>query len=121
MLGPGVRYLDAVYLSESIAVEGFMRLGILRECSVDELLKSRVVKTFYPHGLGLHMGLDVHDVSVQPILSVRAGKEQSIVNYCEKSLLRPTDEVLTACWAGTVLLEPEMVITVELGIFMFEQ
>ena len=31
MLGPGVRYLDAVYLSEAIAVEGFMRLGILRE------------------------------------------------------------------------------------------
>ena len=121
MLGPGVRYLDAVYLSESIAVEGLMRLGILREGNVEELLKSRVVKAFYPHGLGHHMGLDVHDVSLQPILSVRTGKEQSNVNYCEKSLLRPTDEVLTACWAGTVLLEPGMVITVEPGICMFEQ
>ena len=48
-------------------------------------------------------GPDVRDVSVQPMLGVREGKEQSIVNYGEKSLLRPTDEVLTACWAGTVL------------------
>ena len=90
-----------------------MRLRIPREGNVEELLKSRVVKAFYTHGLGHLMGPDVHDISVQPISSVRAGKEQWTVSYCEKSPLRPTDEDLTACWAGTVLLLP--------GICMFEQ
>lgn len=113
MLGPGVQHLDAIHLSESMALEGLMRMRIPREDNVEDLLKSRVVKAFYPHGLGHLMGLDVHDVSVQPILSVRAGKEQWTVNYCEKSRLGPTDEVLTACWAGKVLLLP--------GICMFEQ
>ena len=93
---------------------------ILREGNVEDLLKSRVVKAFYPHALGHHMGLEVHDVSVRPILGVREGKEESIVNYCDKSLLRPTYEVLTACWAGTELLKPGMVITVEPGICMYE-
>ena len=66
------------------------------------------------------MGLDMHDVSVQPMLGVREGKEQSIVGYCEKSLLRPTDKVLSACWAGIVLLEPGVVIKVEPCFCMFE-
>lgn len=64
MLGLRVRYLDAVSLSETIVVEGLMRLGISRQGNVENLLKSHVVKAFYPHGLCHHMGLNVHNVSV---------------------------------------------------------
>lgn len=67
------------------------------------------------------MGFDAHDPSVQLISGICEGKERPIFNYCKKSVLRPTDKISTAGWAGTVLLELGMVITVEPGICVFEQ
>lgn len=122
MLGPGVRYLDAFHLADRIAIEGFMRLGILRTGNFEELLKAGVSKAFFPHGLGHHMGLDVHDVSAKSILSFCRGGEQSMLDHSEKSLLRPRNESM-ASWrsdADAALLKPGMVITVEPGICMFE-
>ncbi len=52
MLGPGVRYLDAFDLADRIALGGLMRLGILREGNVEEVLGSGVIRAFCPHGLG---------------------------------------------------------------------
>lgn len=119
MLGPSVRYLDAFYLANKIAVEGLMRLGILRNGNVEELLRSGISRVFFPHGLGHHMGLDVHDVSAKPILSFSRDEVQSIA-YSMKSLLKPTNEIMSPCTSDAALLEPGMVITVEPGICMCE-
>lgn len=115
MLGPGVRYLDAFYLANKIAIEGLMRLGILRNGNVEELVRSGVSRAFFPHGLGHHMGLDVHDVSAKPILSFSRDEEQSIA-HSKKSLLKPTNKLMCPCTSDAALLEPGMVITVEPGI-----
>lgn len=117
MLGPGVRYLDAFYLADRIAIEGLVRLGILRRGNVEELLRAGVGKAFFPHGLGHHMGLDVHDVSANPILSFRRGEEKSMRDHSVKSLLSPANESMTLCRSDAALLEPGMVITVEPGIY----
>ena len=119
MLGPGVRYLDAFYLADRIAIEGLMRLGILRG-KVEDLLRAGVSKAFFPHGLGHHMGLDVHDVSAKPILSFCRGEEQSMLDHSEKSLVSPTNESMALCRSDAALLEPGMVITVEPGICKFD-
>lgn len=120
MLGPGVRYLDAFHLADRIAIEGLMRLGILRKGNVEELLRCGVCRAFFPHGLGHHMGLDVHDVSAKPILSFCRGEEQSMIEHGEKRLLRPTYEIMAPCSSDAAPLEPGMVITVEPGICMCE-
>lgn len=115
MLGPGVRYLDAFILADKIAIEGLMRMGIFRETDVEEVLSSGATKAFFPHGLGHHMGLDVHDVSAKPILSVTQSDDSSIR---ERLLERLTDMrlQLAPCTPDAALLEPGMVITVEPGI-----
>ena len=115
MLGPGVRYLDAFILADRIAIEGLMRMGIFREADVDEVLDSGATKAFFPHGLGHHMGLDVHDVSAKPILSMTR-RDNS--NTRENPLEQMTDMRmgLAPCTSEAALLEPGMVITVEPGI-----
>ena len=120
MLGPGIRFMDAFHLADRIAIGGLMRLGILVEGNVEELLRSGVSKAFFPHGLGHHMGLDVHAVSAKPILSFCRGEEQSTIEYSEKSLLRPMNDFMAPCTSDAALLEPGMVITVEPGICMLE-
>ena len=120
MLGPGVRYLDASYLANRIAIEGLMRLGIIKKAPIEELLRSGLSRVFFPHGLGHHMGLDVHDVSERPILSPYGGNQSSMVEYSGKGLLRRTKDFMNKCTSDAALLEPGMVITVEPGICMFK-
>lgn len=57
----GTRYRD-VHLAACRAIaEGLVALGILRG-DVDELVADGVHATFFPHGIGHLLGLDVHDM-----------------------------------------------------------
>jgi Xaa-Pro aminopeptidase len=57
----GTRYRD-VHLAACRAIaEGLVGLGILRG-DVDELVADGVHATFFPHGIGHLLGLDVHDM-----------------------------------------------------------
>jgi len=46
--------------SEELLCKGLIKLGILKG-SLKKLLKNKVYKKYYPHGIGHWMGLDVHD------------------------------------------------------------
>jgi Xaa-Pro dipeptidase len=59
---PGVLFRDVNLLSHFVAAEGLLKLGILKGATVDELIKNGLTSAFYPHGLGHHIGLEVHDV-----------------------------------------------------------
>ncbi|GAB1320475.1 hypothetical protein MFIFM68171_10685 [Madurella fahalii] len=60
---PGVPFY-ALHLHACIlAVGGLMKLGILRGGTPSEIFRQGTVAAFFPHGLGHHVGLEVHDVS----------------------------------------------------------
>jgi Xaa-Pro dipeptidase len=99
----GVRYRDLNELAHVIAIKGLQRLGILKDGSVDEIRQSGASAVFFPHGLGHHIGLEVHDVSAQPIT---ASDQADGHRYRE---FVPT--------MSTPLLQEGMVITIEPGVY----
>lgn len=58
---PGARWEDIHILTHKILVEHFLKLGIFKNGTVDEIMESRISTGFYPHGLGHTLGMDTHD------------------------------------------------------------
>lgn len=73
-LAPGVRYLDLHIKAHHVAIDGLLRLGILHNGTKEEIYKAGTSRAFFPHGLGHHIGLEVHDVGQAELMSVRRGK-----------------------------------------------
>ena len=105
----GVRYLDLHVLAHTIAIKGLLKLGILKGGTVEEIRKSGVSKVFFPHGLGHHVGLEVHDVAAKSIMALD-GKDDDI------SVLIPGSSRLP-CTLSAPPLEEGMVVTIEPGIY----
>ncbi|KAH8731675.1 hypothetical protein GQ44DRAFT_822548 [Phaeosphaeriaceae sp. PMI808] len=121
-LAPGVRYLDVHILAHQVAIDGLLALGILHNGTKEEIYKSGTSRAFFPHGLGHHVGLDVHDVGQAELMSVRRGRpvfEQAPSLYPENFHLPVYD--YQTCHAPTdpqsSHLEEGMIVTVEPGIY----
>ena len=106
-LKPGVKMLDLHILAHQIAIDGLLKLGIFHNASSEELYEAGTSKGFYPHGLGHHLGLDVHDVLNLPVLK-----------YVEEEcpVLDATTS-LSPCTSDQPELEEGMVVTIEPGIY----
>ncbi|KAI1504277.1 metallopeptidase family M24-domain-containing protein [Biscogniauxia marginata] len=65
---PGVVFRNLQLHATLVAVKGLLQLGILRNGTADEIFKSGTGAAFFPHGLGHHVGLDVHDVLSRELL-----------------------------------------------------
>jgi len=60
---PGVLFQALHIHACAVAVIELLRLGILHNGTAAEILQRGTVAAFFPHGLGHHVGLEVHDVS----------------------------------------------------------
>ncbi|KAI9808155.1 MAG: hypothetical protein M1825_004612 [Sarcosagium campestre] len=119
---PGVRFLDLQRLAHGIAVEGLLQLGILHGGTKAEILAAKTSSAFFPHGLGHHLGLEVHDVFTPELL----GRSSSTSSYAAFYALQdPTaideDEADATSSLNSdpdlQILDADMVVTVEPGIY----
>jgi Xaa-Pro dipeptidase len=107
LLKPGAKLFDLHVLCHVIAVDGLLKLGILHNGTRKEILKAGTSRAFYPHGLGHHVGLDVHDVNDIPAMT-----------HAQRD--HPLLDIATArapCLLDQPPLEEGMVITIEPGIY----
>jgi len=95
---PGVSYIDMHALAYKIILEKLTEGGLLSG-DVDEMMDVNLGAVFMPHGLGHFMGLDTHDVGGRP----KGHKKQTLAGFSN----------LRCC----LELEPNMVLTVEPGIY----
>lgn len=107
LIKPGVHYRDIHVHAHNVAIEELLKLGIFKKGSVQELKESGASTVFFPHGLGHHVGLEVHDVSEKSIMAHENGHEPTIVPGFTH----------TPCTMSAVPLEENMIVTVEPGIY----
>ncbi|KAK4457464.1 putative Xaa-Pro aminopeptidase [Cladorrhinum samala] len=60
---PGVVYYTLHLHACIVAVTELLKLGILHNGTASEIFSRGTVAAFFPHGLGHHVGLEVHDVT----------------------------------------------------------
>lgn len=112
---PGVAMRDLQMLAYRIMSVGLQKLGIFKaDKSFDELYNSGAARIFLPHGLGHHVGLEVHDVSPRPINSLNEPVENGSRNEREHHNFTAVPPM--HCM-DHVLLEENMVITIEPGVY----
>ncbi|KAF2160945.1 hypothetical protein M409DRAFT_70032 [Zasmidium cellare ATCC 36951] len=131
---PGNKYIEANWHAHHIVVEGLLKLGILKG-DANKIFHAGVSAAFLPHGLGHHVGLDVHDVSPDPPPPAQATKAN--VDRLREAYIKWKPEA--ASWASELnsfenfgigpywqtsltsvdapVLEPGMIVTVEPGIY----
>ncbi|EED22224.1 peptidase D, putative [Talaromyces stipitatus ATCC 10500] len=110
LIKPGVRFRDVHLHASRVAVEELLKLGVFqKDNSVDAIMASGAVSVFFPHGLGHHVGLEVHDVAEQSVMA--ATDDSSPRTRVRGFLMQPASAMSAA------LLEESMIVTVEPGIY----
>jgi Xaa-Pro dipeptidase len=61
MVTPGRPYQEIHIAAHRFTAQVLCELGVFK-CSVDEAFDSGLTRTFLPHGVGHHLGIQVHDV-----------------------------------------------------------
>ncbi|KAK3899469.1 peptidase M24, structural domain-containing protein, partial [Staphylotrichum tortipilum] len=103
---PGVQFVELHRHAVRVAAEGLVALGVLRG-EVGEVLASGTVAAFFPHGLGHHVGLEVHDVS---------GEERLLL--AGKSFRPPAPGATATGGGGTVAMKREWITPEQMaGLF----
>lgn len=99
-LKDGSKWSDASKAAQDVIADGLLKLGIIKNKSE--------VKKYYPHGLGHHIGLDVHDrgtygslkkdmvITIEPGIYIPEGSD------CDKKW-----------WSIAVRIEDDLLITQE--------
>ncbi|KAI1810913.1 metallopeptidase family M24-domain-containing protein [Poronia punctata] len=131
---PGVFFRDLQLHATFVAVEGLLRLGILHNGTAEEIFKNGTGAAFFPHGLGHHVGLDVHDVLSKELLRPAGesmwGKRRPIGPHSLRAMIKQAATATTTSSSSSSssnsspkqgnnhhALRPNMIVTVEPGLY----
>ncbi|OHW93352.1 metallopeptidase family m24 [Colletotrichum incanum] len=86
---PGTLFFDLHVHASRVAQQGLLKLGVLKG-NPAEVWDAGTVAAFFPHGLGHHVGLEVHDVS---------GRERLLLlnNYLRKNMIVTVEPGIYFC------------------------
>ncbi|KAK0722850.1 peptidase M24, structural domain-containing protein [Lasiosphaeria miniovina] len=124
---PGVVYYTLHLHACIVAVTELLRLGILCGGTAADIFNRGTVAAFFPHGLGHHVGLEVHDVAGPEKLLIssgtraswerrRASKRECVSPEMLALMCRDAVNIPSAC-SGRQKLAKNMVVTIEPGIY----
>jgi Xaa-Pro dipeptidase len=104
MVQPGHSYVDIHLAAHRMIGEALIDHGILK-CSLDAAIGKRYTSAFFPHGVGHHLGIQVHDIG---------GRQKSR----EGGVLPPPEG--HPYLRNTRIMEAGQVFTIEPGIYFVE-
>ncbi|KAK9775688.1 putative Xaa-Pro aminopeptidase [Seiridium cardinale] len=128
---PGTVYYSLHLHAHMVAVKGLLELGILHNGTASEIFKNGTSTAFFPHGLGHHVGLEVHDVPGYERLMLEVdgflalgGKKRPVVPEMLRDMMVMDLEISSGRqdtagppYRGRRELAPGMIVTVEPGIY----
>ncbi|KAF9872713.1 metallopeptidase family M24 [Colletotrichum karsti] len=133
MIRPGTLFFDLHIHASRVAQEGLMRLGVLSG-DPEAIWEAGTVAAFFPHGLGHHVGLEVHDVTGRERLllfnEVRGGRnvaKREMVTaemMSVMAVLTPTARAAASVpppYKGRQHLQKNMIVTVEPGVYFCKE
>lgn len=97
-LKDGSNWADASNAARDVIANGLLKLGIIK--------KKEDVRKFYPHGLGHHIGLDVHDKSEYGPL-----KKDMVITIEPGIYIMPNSDCDKKWWGIAVRIEDDALIT----------
>jgi Xaa-Pro aminopeptidase len=98
ILKDGSAWADASNAARDVIANGLLKLGIIK--------KKEEVRKFYPHGLGHHIGLDVHDKSEYGPL-----KKNMVITIEPGIYIMPNSDCDKKWWGIGVRIEDDALIT----------
>lgn len=129
LVRPGRPYLSIQATAQLVAVDEFLKIGLLIGDKA-KVVASRAVAAFFPHGLGHHVGLETHDVLSNKLLGYEKSSSAPLwlgkrmvmgVAQCERAAETLCSNPQQQAGAGGDILEEGMVITIEPGIYFNRQ
>jgi Xaa-Pro dipeptidase len=103
-LKPGIKYTEVHLKSHELIAQVLADFDFV-QLSPQAIVESGVSRTFYPHGIGHHLGLQVHDVG--GFMADERGTH----------VAAPEEHPFLRC---TRLIEPRQVFTIEPGLYFID-
>ncbi|MGV3529059.1 MAG: aminopeptidase P family protein [Flavisolibacter sp.] len=98
ILKEGAKFSDASKAANEVIANGLLRLGIIKD--------KADARKYYPHGLGHHIGLDVHDRAFSPVL-----KKNMVMTIEPGIYIPPGSDCDQKWWNIAVRIEDDALIT----------